>query len=231
VEKTISVIIPVLNESAVIDRTLRQFSGIPPECAPHEIIVVDGDSSGSTLKTITTRDIITAVAPKGRAVQMNQGAELASGEVLLFLHADTLLPPGALPEIAAALSTPSAEWGAFDLGIASNRASYRLIEAAVRIRTAITRIPYGDQAIFLTRDLFHRTGGYPPIPIMEDVALMRRVKKTGAVGCRIPEKVSTSPRRWETEGIIRGTLRNWFLITCFFLGARPETLVKYYQPK
>jgi hypothetical protein len=162
---------------------------------------------------------------------MNQGAGLASGNILLFLHADTLLPPGVLPEIAATLSKAGAEWGAFDLGIASNRAPYRLIEAAVRVRTAITGIPYGDQAVFLTRDLFHRTGGYPPIPIMEDVALIRRVKKTGGVGCRIPKKVSTSPRRWETEGIVRCTLRNWFLITCFFLGARPETLVKYYRSK
>jgi rSAM/selenodomain-associated transferase 2 len=226
VENTVSVIIPVFNEAAVIGRTLGQFSDMP-----HEIILVDGDTSGSTLKAVTTPNVITAVAPKGRGAQMNHGAELATGDVLLFLHAATLLPPGALPIVTATLAGTSAQWGAFDLGIASNRAPYRLIEAAVRIRTAITRIPYGDQAIFLTRDLFHRTGGYPQIPIMEDVALMRRIKKIGAAGCRIPEKVSTSPRRWETEGIIQCTLRNWLLVTCYFLGARPGTLAKYYRSK
>jgi len=231
VKNKISVIIPVLNEAAVIDRTLLQFSGISPGTVPHEIIVVDGDARGSTLRAITTPDVVTTVAPKGRASQMNHGADLSSGEILLFLHADTLLPPDALPKIAAALARNAADWGAFDLGIASNRAPYRLIETAVRIRTALTRMPYGDQAVFLTRDLFDRAGGFPRIPIMEDVALMRRVRKLGAAGCRIPERVSTSPRRWEAEGIIYCTLRNWLLLTCFLLGARPETLAKYYRLK
>jgi rSAM/selenodomain-associated transferase 2 len=223
----ISIIIPVLNEADIIDRTLGQFSS----ALPHEIIIVDGDPSGSTIGTINTPGIISAKAPKGRASQMNHGAKLASGNALLFLHADTLLPQDALTEIAVSLSGGSVQWGAFDLGIESDRLFYRLIETTVRIRTAITRIPYGDQAIFLTKDLFRRMGGYPRIPIMEDVALMRRVKKSGVAGCRIPKKVGASPRRWEREGIIRCTLRNWLLIASYLLGGRPGLLAKHYRPK
>lgn len=230
-KKKISVIIPALNERAVIGHTLKQFSNIPIDTVLHEIIVVDGDRNGSTIKAVTNPAVITATAPKGRALQMNHGAGLASGEILLFLHADTLLPPGGLRRITDALSGSSAEWGAFDLEIASGRLVFRFIEAVVRIRTAITRIPYGDQAVFLTKDLFSRAGGYPKIPIMEDVALIRRVKKLGATGCRVPEKVYTSPRRWETEGVVYCTLRNWLLLICYLLGARPETLAKYYRSK
>lgn len=229
--KKISVIIPVLNEAAVIGRTLQQFSGISSDTIPHEIIVVDGDNKGNTIRAIKNPNIITGTTYRGRSTQMNHGASLASGTILLFLHADTLLPPNSLQKITNTLSGTPAEWGAFDLGIASTRSVYRLIEAAVRLRTAITRLPYGDQAVFLTRDLFDRAGEYPQIPIMEDVALMRRVRKLGAVGCRIPEKVSTSPRRWETEGIVYCTLRNWFLLACYLLGASPEALVKYYRSK
>jgi len=231
VKETVSIIIPVLNEAETIGRTISQFQNAAPKDAGAEIIVVDGDMAGSTLRAVKDPGVITAVSPRGRASQMNHGAGLASGDILLFLHADTLLPAGAPSKIAAALSGARAEWGAFDLGIASSRLAYRIIEASVRIRTAVTRIPYGDQAIFLTRDLFHRAGGFPPIPIMEDVALMRRIRKLGAAGCRIPEKVATSPRRWQREGILYCTLRNWLLVTCFFLGARPETLAKYYRSK
>lgn len=229
--KKISVIIPVLNEATVIGHTLQQFSSQRSGSWPHEIVVVDADADGSTLKAITEPEIIKAVAPRGRAAQMNHGANLATGDIFLFLHADTLLPPMALPTIAASLSRGSADWGAFDLGIASNRHPYRIIEAAVLIRTLITRIPYGDQAVFLTRDLFYRTGGFPKIPIMEDVALVRRIKKMKAAGCRIPEKVRTSPRRWESEGIVFCTLRNWLLVVCYYIGVHPEILSKYYRSK
>ena len=231
VKKKISIIIPVFGEAERIEGALRQFSHISPHTDPHEIIVVDGDTRGGTIRAITRPDIITAIGPRGRAWQMNHGASLASGEVLLFLHADTLLPADALPKITAALSGRAIAWGAFELGIASTRPVYRLIEATVRIRTRFTRIPYGDQAIFLTRQLFHQAGGYPRIPIMEDIALARRIRKQSAEIFILPEKVSTSPRRWEAEGIAYCTLRNWLLVTCYFLGARPETLAKYYRSK
>ena len=224
----ISVIIPVYHEAQGINRTLLQFSRISRNTA-HEIIVVDGDREGGTIRSISDPFVKTTVAPKGRAVQMNHGAMAASGDILLFLHADTILPANALALIQSTLFATATAYGAFELGIASDKPVYRLIEATVRIRTRVTGIPYGDQAVFLTKDVFDRAGGYPEIPIMEDVALMRRLKKRKAGICIIPEKVYTSPRRWESEGIVRCTLRNWLLATCFLLGASPEKLAKYYK--
>jgi rSAM/selenodomain-associated transferase 2 len=228
---TTSIIIPVFGEADHINRTLDQFSGLSPDSAPHEIIVVDGDSRGDTIRVVANPEIATAIAPPGRASQMNHGATLATGDILLFLHADTFLPPKALPLIADAMAGKFCAWGAFELGIASIRPAYRLIESLVRIRTRLTRIPYGDQAIFITRGLFDHVGGYPSVPIMEDVALGRRIKNTGTTLSIIPEKVSTSARRWETEGIVYCTLRNWLLATCYYLGGRPETLAKFYTAK
>lgn len=226
--KRISVIIPVLNEAGTINLTLAQFSNISPSIT-FEIIVVDGDKSGSTINVIAQPGVKTAIAPKGRAVQMNHGVAMASGKSLLFLHADTLLPDNALEKINALLSSSSATYGAFELGIRSRRPFYRFIERMVGIRTRITGIPYGDQAIFLTMDLFKQVNGYPEIPIMEDIALMRRLKKRKAGFRIIPEKVSTSPRRWETEGLAYCTIRNWLMVTSFLLGANPKILAKYYR--
>lgn len=231
VKKTISIIIPVLNEADTIHQTLRQFRRPCPGTTPHEIIVVDGDGNGSTIESIEPAGVITALSPPGRALQMNRGAAMAEGEILLFLHADTLLPEDALDKICAAMGNAPSAWGTFDLGIASHRRRFRLVEALVRIRTRITRIPYGDQALFLTRDLFDRVGGFPQIPIMEDVALARKLHTQKAALHIIPEKVRTSPRRWETEGIFYCTLRNWLLLTAYRFGVRPETLAKYYKPK
>ncbi len=226
--KRISVIIPVLDEASIINQTLGQFSNISPSTAL-EIIVVDGDSSGSTINTIKWPGVKTAIAPKGRAVQMNHGVTMASGENLLFLHADTLLPDNALEDINALLSSSSFAYGAFKLGIRSCRPVYRFIEKTVEFRTRVTKIPYGDQAIFLTMDLFREVNGYPEISIMEDIALMRRLKKQKAGFHIIPEKVSTSPRRWETEGLVYCTIRNWLMAIGFFSGISPKILAKYYR--
>lgn len=226
--KRISVIIPVLNEAGAINRTLAQFPAISP-FSVFEIIVVDGDKSGSTINAVTHPGVKTAVAPKGRATQMNQGVSMASGKNLLFLHSDTFLPDKALEKIDALLSSSRAAYGAFKLGINSCKPAYRFIEWMVGIRTRITKIPYGDQAIFLTADLFKQVNGYPEIPIMEDVALMRRLKNQMADFCMIPEKVSTSPRRWEKEGLTYCTLRNWLMTISFLLGADPKILAKYYR--
>jgi rSAM/selenodomain-associated transferase 2 len=229
VQKTISIVIPVLHEVAPLRQTLGQFARLSPDESPHEIIVVDGDRNGSTIGSINMAGIVTATSPPGRAIQMNRGAALASGEILLFLHADTLLPAGGLSEISAATGDTPTAWGAFDLGIDSNRPIFRLIEAAIRLRTRITRIPYGDQALFLTRPLFESVGGFPEIPIMEDVELARKLHRLKAVMRILPEKVRTSPRRWETEGLAYCTLRNWLLITALYLGVSPDTLSKYYR--
>ena len=226
--KRISVIIPVLNEASIINLTLGQFSALSPSNGV-EIIVVDGDRSGSTINAIKYPGIKRAVAPRGRALQMNHGAAMASGEILLFLHADTFLPDNGLKKIDALLFSSSNAYGAFELGIRSRRSVFRLIEWMVAIRTRTTGIPYGDQALFLSAELFRKANGYPEIPIMEDVALMRRLKRQKAVFRIIPDKVSTSPRRWKTEGLVYCTVRNWFMATGFHLGIAPETLAKYYR--
>lgn len=226
--KRTSVIIPVLNEANIINLTLAQFPSIAPS-GDYEIIVVDGDKSGSTINVIAHPGVKRDIAPKGRAMQMNHGVSISSGKNLLFLHADTFLPYNALKKIDAILSSSIVTCGAFELGIRSRRPVYRFIERMVGIRTKITGVPYGDQGIFLKRDLFKQVGGYPEIPIMEDIALMRRLKKENAGFRIIPEKVSTSPRRWEKEGFAGCTARNLLIAAGYLLGANPRTLAKYYR--
>lgn len=225
-----SFIIPVLNEASLINNTIRHLQEISLRYDA-EIIVVDGDAEATTLKCIQEKQVKKVVSPKGRGTQMNRGAFVAGGDVFLFLHADTELPADALGLISAVLDEPVCGGGAFDLGIKSDRPVFRLIERMVFLRSRITNIPYGDQTIFMRKEVFKKLGGYREIPIMEDVELMRRMKKTGYTVRIIPEKVLTSPRRWEREGVLSCTLRNWTLMTLYLLGWDPEKLAKYYNPE
>ena len=224
----ISVIIPVLNEAQGINDVITH---IRSQAAVDvvEIIVVDGDPAGSTIKAISHPGIITAVAEKGRGSQMNRGAIRASGHILLFLHADTFLPPNAFARIRKCMEVTRHAGGAFDLGIDSERKIFRITERYVAWRTRLTRIPFGDQAIFVRRDYFERIGGYRDIPIMEDVDLMRRIRQRGDAICVVPEKVMTSARRWQRDGIVFGTLRNWMLQALYYCGVAPERLARFYR--
>jgi rSAM/selenodomain-associated transferase 2 len=224
----ISVIVPVYREAAVINLTLADLPA-PSPAVPIEIIVVDGHPAGTTLEVIARSDVRKVIGPRGRGPQMNRGAALANGAVLLFLHADTLLPANAFARIAEALAGSGAVGGAFGLGIRSPRAAFRVIEAAVALRSRLTRIPYGDQGIFLKRRFFNALGGFMDIPIMEDVELMRRVKRSGHRLVFLPHRVQTSARRWEREGIVFCTLRNWLLMTLFLCGAPPRRLARFYR--
>jgi rSAM/selenodomain-associated transferase 2 len=230
----IAIIIPVLNESGTIHATLeeleRQSTG-----NNIEIIVVDADPDAATLlrsldpERWSRLQLKTAISDKGRGIQMNRGAELASGPVLLFLHADTLLPEGAIDAVLSTLRNQHIVGGAFDLGIRSDRWGYRIIENIASARSRITRLPYGDQAIFLRKDYFHMIGGFSMIPIMEDVDIMQRIKKRGDTIEIIDRRVQTDPRRWEKGGIVYGTFRNWVLMMLYLLGVSPHKLVKYYE--
>jgi rSAM/selenodomain-associated transferase 2 len=225
---TYSFIIPVYREAQIINSTIDYLIHLQ-KFAAAEIIVVDGDYEGSTLQKISTANVKKILCPKGRARQMNCGAAKASGDILIFLHADTRLPEDALKKIATLLEDETIIGGAFDLGIDSERFAFRVIEKIASIRSRMTRIPYGDQAIFIRRNYFQALGGFPDIPIMEDVELMRRIKhRQGGINI-LKDKVKTSPRRWETEGVVFCTLRNWFLITLYLLGVKPETLAKFYK--
>ena len=194
----------------------------------YEAIVVDGDSSGDTIAHISDPNVITLTAPRGRARQMNAGADRACGDILLFLHADTLLPQKAFPKIITALSNSSFIGGAFDLKIQNRRWIFRAIAWAASWKHRLTRVPYGDQAIFMLRRYFENIGGYAGIPLMEDVELMRRVKRQGGRIIILPEAVTTSSRKWETDGVFYTITRNWIIQILYLFGMPAERLVKYY---
>jgi len=224
-----SVVIPVWREQAVINRTLSELRAIE-DGEMLEIIVVDGEGTGSTIARIPDRyGARTLTSAPGRAGQMNAGARRAIGEVLLFLHADTRLPPDALKRILKSFQNPAIVGGAFRLQIDSRRWAIRFIAWVANRRTRFTRIPYGDQAIFIRSSYFRRLGGYAGISLMEDVELMRRIKKRGDRIALIDAPVRTSARRWEKEGPFYCTLRNWTLVTLYLLGISPDRLVRWYD--
>jgi len=223
-----SVIIPVFNEDAVINSTIEHLASLPGE-ASLEIIVVDGDKSGKTIGAVRDGNVKTAISEKGRGNQMNRGAAMAEGDIVIFLHADTHLPLDTFALIESALRDPGRQAGAFDLAIASGRPIYRMIAKIASLRSRLTRIPYGDQAHFFRRNYFQDIGGFANIPLMEDVEIMGRIKKRGERITIIKRAVMTSARRWEKEGILRCTLRNWLLICLYFSGVSPERLSIFYK--
>lgn len=223
----ISVIIPVYREGIRINNTIESVKQASGDIK-HEIIVADGDPSGTTIRHIIDTEIIKLTAPKGRALQMNAGAERARGDILLFLHSDTKLPVNAFKKIKGALSDAPFIGGAFDLGIQNPRLIFRTIGFAASLKHRITRIPYGDQAIFILKKYFEDIGRYPEIPLMEDVELMKRVKRHRGRIIIFKETALTSSRKWETDGIIFTIIRNWIIQALYLAGVSAERLVKYY---
>lgn len=224
----LSVIIPVFREEHVIgpfldDLTTRVLR------AKVEIVVVDGDPHQRTLEALAKREVVGVASDVGRARQMNRGAEQARGGVLLFLHADTRLPPAADVAIFRSLENPAVVGGAFRLAIDSPLPALALIAAAANLRNRVTRAPYGDQAIFLRRERFMEVGGYANLPLMEDLELMRRVRRRGWPITLLPELASTSGRRWEREGIWRCTLRNWGIRLLYHCGVPAARLTRFYR--
>ncbi len=225
---TISVIIPVLHETERINSIIEHLKNLDDSQACR-IIVVDGDLSGQTINAITHDNVIKIVSEKGRAKQMNAGAELATGDILLFLHADTRLPTGALTKITEVLENEKYVAGAFDLAIDSDNRLIKAIAAQARFRSRLTRTPYGDQAIFIRKKYFDEIGRFKSIALMEDVELMRRIKKRGDRISILPDRVKTSARRWEKEGILYTTLRNRALMILYSLGVSPNWLARFYK--
>ena len=216
-----------MNEAGIINATIDHlfsldFSG------PFEIIVVDGNLDGNTIHAITRPNVKKIIGEKGAGAQMNMGAAVASGDALLFLHADTRLSQDAPLQILRALDQNDCAAGAFDLEILSTKKIFRLIEKFASIRSRLTKIPYGDQAVFIKKHYFEQLGGFKKIPLMEDVELMQRIKKSGLAIKIVPRKARTASRRWDQEGIVYCTLRNWTLITLYLLGVPPEKLKKFY---
>jgi rSAM/selenodomain-associated transferase 2 len=227
-QQSVSIIIPVFHEAERIDRTLAALeASIHPDAA--EIILVDGSPEKDTVRAVRRPGVRGIIAPTGRGIQMNRGAAAAKGDILIFLHADTRLPPGAVSRVRTALGGRGIAAGAFDLAIDSRKRVFRLIERGANLRSRITRMPYGDQAIFIRKDFFTRIGGFPEIPVMEDVDLMRRVKRNGGRIRILEAPATTSPRRWEKEGAFYCTLRNWALVLLFLSGFSPFRLARFYR--
>ena len=224
----ISIIIPVFHEEDRIEDLLAHFHN---QCTvgDYEIIIVDGDPQRSTINRIKQREGLVIIgSEKGRGTQMNAGARSAKGEILLFLHADTLLPYGALGKVTFIMQKNTYIGGAFDLGVDSPNLLIRFIVLCASLRSRITRVPFGDQAIFIRRDYFNAVGGYKEIPLMEDVDLMKRIRKQGHKIFIIKDRVKTSSRNWEENGIIFTVLRNWMIQILYFLKMSPHILVKFY---
>jgi rSAM/selenodomain-associated transferase 2 len=224
---TLSIILPVFNEAEKINEVIAHLRQQADQGV--EIIVADGDAAGSTINDVIDEKVLKLTAVRGRARQMNAGATRAKGDILLFLHADTMLPPKALALIRSALHGNRAVAGAFDLGFDTKRRIFIITEFYVALRTRLTRVPFGDQAIFIQRSYFEQLGGYRDIPLMEDVELMKRIRKRGDAIVIIPQKVRTSPRRYERDGVLYCTFRNLAMQILYAWGVPPERLIKWYQ--
>jgi rSAM/selenodomain-associated transferase 2 len=223
--KRVSVIVPALNEAAGIASALDALGAA--RAAGHEVIVVDGGSADGTAALAAPLADRVLAAPRGRASQMNAGAAAASGDVLLFLHADTRLPPQAVERLGARLAASGCAWGRFDVRIAGCHPLFPLIAALMNLRSRLTGIATGDQAIFVRREAFRALGGFPAIALMEDVAFSAAAKRVSPPLC-LRERAATSGRRWERHGVLRTMLRMWWLRLRFFLGASPERLHRSY---
>ena len=221
----ISIIVPVLNEEAGIVDALEALADY--RNVGHEVIVVDGRSSDRTMEFAGPLADTVISAPRGRAAQMNAGAELATGDILLFLHADTRLPRASEFLIVDGLRCSGRLWGRFDVEIAGKHPMLRVVAVAMNLRSRLTGIATGDQAIFVTRDAFSQCGGYPDIPLMEDIALSRRLKRASRPLC-LHARVTSSGRRWEQRGVLGTILLMWRLRVGYFFGADPHVLARRY---
>jgi rSAM/selenodomain-associated transferase 2 len=218
----ISVIIPALDEASCIAQTIRsvRLQG------PQEIIVVDGGSTDGTPQAAGGADQVMH-GPRGRASQMNAGAASANGDVLLFLHADCTLEDGALADARRALADARVAAGCFRMNVPENGIVYRAIDACASLRVRLTGLVYGDQGLFLRRDTFERIGGFPPLRLMEDVYISKRLRRCGRVVV-VPRRIFVSPRRWQRVGLVRQTMRNWALTALAGAGVHPDRLSRFY---
>lgn len=216
---------PVLNEADHLARFGNHLRAL--RAAVHELIVVDGGSTDSSVALARGFADLVKVTETGRASQMNAGARLAQGDVLLFLHADSVLPPEATQDISTEMTRKKALWGGFNVRLEGEHPMFRLIETMMNWRSRLTGIHTGDQLLFVHRTLFESIGGFPEIPLMEDIAMSKLLKRR-ARPVRIKRQIITSSRRWEHNGILRTVVTMWSLRLAYFLGVSPQTLHRHY---
>ena len=225
IESALSIVIPVLNEAATIRSLLQALT--PLRARGAQVIVVDGASQDETMALALPLADKFIQGPRGRARQMNAGAAVAQGSVLLFLHADTLLPEGADALVLAAMKT-GATWGRFDVCIDGRSPVLALVASLMNIRSRLSGIATGDQAIFVRRVTFEALGGFPDQPLMEDIELSKRLRRLAPPSC-LRARVHTSGRRWETRGVWRTIALMWYLRWRYWRGESPERLARAYQ--
>ncbi len=221
----LSIIIPALNEAEGITASLRALQ--PLRARGHEVILADGGSVDDTVNAARGLVDRVLVSTPGRAAQMNLGANAATGNVLLFLHADTRLPEVADVLIETALKGGEG-WGRFDVRLTGSSLAFRVIEFCMNLRSRVTGVATGDQAIFVSTSLFNSMGGFADLPLMEDIEFSKRMRRISAPCC-LHDRAITSSRRWESGGIVRTVLKMWKLRLRYALGADAERLVRDYD--
>ncbi|MGH9676601.1 MAG: TIGR04283 family arsenosugar biosynthesis glycosyltransferase [Candidatus Acidiferrum sp.] len=218
----VSVIIPTLNEEGLIRGTIERLR----RQKPHEIIVVDGGSTDKTVEQARGADRVFN-GPRGRAAQMNFGAAGATGDAMLFLHADCRLEKGCMEAISRCLRRRDVAAGCFRMTVDAHGFAFRMIDAAATARVRLTGFIYGDQGLFLTRNRFNEVGGFPDIPFMEDVFASQLLRRKGRIAV-LRQRIFVSPRRWQRQGILRQTLLNWKLTALAALGTHPDRFAASY---
>jgi rSAM/selenodomain-associated transferase 2 len=220
----VSIIVPTLNEAQGLRDTLTQIQ----QLCPHELVVSDGGSDDNTLKIAKKFTEHVVSGPAGRALQMNAGAQIATGDIFIFLHADSRIEPASYEKMLHSLKSSEKIGGAFSLCIDSDKWSLRLITRLANLRSKFFGMAYGDQAFFVKNSTFQQMNGFAEFPICEDIDFFKRLRKLGPV-ILLKEKSLTSPRRWIKEGIWFTTLRNILITILFELGFPPRILTKWYQ--
>ena len=222
----LSIIVPTLDEAEHIAQSLQSLSMARSRGA--EVIVVDGGSSDATVEAAAPGADRVLRAPRGRASQLTAGARAASGDVLFFLHADSTAPEDVDLIVGDALAKGGASWGRFDVRIESRRRVLGVVATLMNLRSRLSGIATGDQGIFVSRPLFERVGGFPLLPLMEDIALSRKLKRISRPLC-LRHKIVTSGRRWERRGVARTIWLMWRLRLAYYLGADPADLAPHYD--
>lgn len=222
---SIAIIVPVLNEADNLTALIEQLSHLRQSVA--EIVIVDGGSTDNTQQILRNTNMETVSASKGRAMQMNAGALHSNADILVFLHADTELPANAIKTIETAI-TKGADWGRFDVCISGTHPIFRVIALLMNWRSRLTGIATGDQAIFIRRIVFNVVGGFPEQPLMEDIEISKRLRKISRPVC-LPEKVMTSDRRWQKNGVLKTIFLMWRLRFAYWRGVPVSALAEYYR--
>ena len=223
----ISVVVPVLDDHEALRSILRQLREVSSSL---EVIVADGEASDKARDICLEHGAVWVPSPEGRGVQMNRGAAASRGKILWFLHADSVISSSSLRVIAVALKDPRVVAGVFRFRLQQRHWYAVLLDIGVYLRSRVLKLPYGDQGLFVRRSVFESAGGYKEIPFLEDVEFVRTLRGRGDVfHSRV--SIGVSARRWEREGFLYGTLRNWLTMTAYSLGVAPERLANWYGPE